>query len=82
METTDFTIKVDKYGYQISYKGHSIGGAGTIRGVNKRYNSKQVGEYYKSAKRDIEYIVAGKGEKRYTETIQEIDNFLNSKESE
>lgn len=76
MEREDFTYIVDGYGYMLQYKGHNLGGAGTIRNDRKihwKHRMANIATYGEDAEREICYILDGRGQERFREIIEQID---------
>lgn len=80
MQKTDFSAKVTSDGYMLSYKDKPIGGAGA-RAADRDSGSRRtaaikqadVKMYKEMADRDIDALVAGRGEARYLNVIKSID---------
>jgi hypothetical protein len=67
-----YTI-IDCSGYQITYKGIRIGGAGAVCRL-KRYSKKNMLFYCEQAQIDIRNILAGKIRPDYLQNIEKINN--------
>lgn len=82
METTklnkaDFGKKVNASGYQITYKGHNIGGAGIMGKFKGRGASKQIQDYSDMAERDISALIQGYGYPHMHDAIDKILIMIN-----
>ncbi len=73
LKKEDFNVKYDHYGYQITYKGKNIGGAGVIKREVKRRNPSNLKLYKEQGAADIQKILDGKGERRFYDAIKKID---------
>ncbi len=77
-EKLSFTYTADNY--MLQYKGQNIGGAGVKLPRDKRLTSKQRAEnlrdFLASAERDIQALIEGRGQYRYLQAIQKIDQQL------
>lgn len=73
---SDFGKNVNAEGYQITYKGQKIGGAGIIGKFKGRGNSRiaQMRDYAEMAEREISHLVNGNGMPRYYEAIDKINS--------
>lgn len=76
MKKEDFTIRADKGGYMIYYKGKPIGGASTLnngKSIRGRAATKQSQDYLDSASRAIDSLLSGGGHPFMVQNIKEID---------
>lgn len=70
----DFSYTATASGYMIQYKGQNIGGAGTLQPYKGRQRAKQVAAHAASAMRCITELVEGRGQQRFLDAIEGIDN--------
>lgn len=76
IKLSDFNAQVNKRGYQILFKGQTIGGAGVINcTLRGKAVSNQIKDYCKEAVREIHAIVEGNGRPYYYEMIKRINIF-------
>lgn len=70
----DFAAIVNENGYQITFKGHKIGGAGIEprEFVSEEGKMLQKKNFQELAMSSIEKILAGSGDRRYYKEIREI----------
>lgn len=82
MQKTDFSSKVTSTGFMLYYKGKPIGGEGTqgtathtSDGRPRSWQARKadVEMFNESVARDIDNLVAGRGQARYLKVIEEID---------
>ena len=71
IDRKDLDVRVDRYGYQLTYRGEQIGGASTERGrkIDPKLAVRQAREYYEMATAEIEKLVTGEGEARFYRAI-------------
>jgi len=78
MQKSDFSFSYGYYGYMIKYKGHNIGGAGTIeRGRRKKQNLRF---YLEQAKITLDEIQRGIIPQFMLDKIKEIQDSTLKKE--
>lgn len=72
---SDFGKNINAEGYQITYKGQSIGGAGIIGKYKGRGKGRinQMRDYAETAEREISHLINGNGMPRYYEVIDKIN---------
>jgi hypothetical protein len=70
----DFGTIVNEDGYQITYKGYRIGGAGIEpqKSVSEETRTAQIKNFQEMAAFSIEKILSGSGEARYYKKIKEV----------
>lgn len=77
MKRSDFGIRANSRGYSIIYKEQSIGGAGigsAAKSPRGRAAAKQIQDYVNMAEKDIDRIIAGKGQMNYMTAIYMIEH--------
>ena len=83
MQKSDFSATVTSDGYMLLYKGKPIGGAGAdkrdtrVRRTSARKQA-DVKMYNETVAREIDALVAGRGQARYLKVIEKIDGAVQS----
>ena len=73
MLRSDFTFESNHSGYMLRYKGQAIGGVGSLRTSDKpkhwRHKRADAAENREQAEREIEHLLAGRGQRRFLDAI-------------
>lgn len=72
LKREDLHYTYDHFGYNLTYKGRSIGGAG-VKEKGRRIHSNL--KFHKSqAEMEIDHLIKGHGDKRFYDAIQKIED--------
>ena len=77
MNRQDFSYTYNDKGYMLQYKGHNLGGAGTMpSGKPKHWRHKRADleMYREECEREIRHILSGNGQGRFLEIIKGVDS--------
>lgn len=73
LNRSDFGKNVNAEGYQITYKGQNIGGAGIMGKFKGRGRAQQIKDYSDMAERDITSLISGSGQPYLYDAIDKIN---------